>query len=125
MMILSIGNRATVTDIASVADASRIYLEHQDASGEGGSTFPSGKLANGADVAEISYNGRVWADLNGERHLVYCPWSAPVDEGRPDIFRDGFESVCGKKCSNPHMAGTLKHRVFALGVASANRALGK
>lgn len=48
--------------VHSFAEASAIYCEMRDASGEGGSTWRDGRLYRGEEyVARISYNGRVWA----------------------------------------------------------------
>lgn len=50
-------------------EASRVYRSQRDKSGEGGSTFPEGVIVlDNADIARISYNGRVW----------------PMDAWRPD-----------------------------------------
>ena len=57
---------------ATAEEASRIYLEKQDATGEGASTFPDGTW-NGK---HISYNGRVWDSADDWRtgvRPVYCP----------------------------------------------------
>jgi hypothetical protein len=60
MMTLKIGRRLTL-NVASLADASVAYSEARDASGEGASTFPEGRVScNATQVARISYNGRVW-----------------------------------------------------------------
>ena len=48
--------------VSTFEDASRVYQSRRDASGLGASKFPSGFVwENGSVVAEISYNGRVWA----------------------------------------------------------------
>jgi hypothetical protein len=54
-MKLRIGNRLTI-EVKDFAEASRIYSAERDASGEGGSTFPVGRLPG----HYVSYNGRVW-----------------------------------------------------------------
>ena len=57
--------------VSSLGEASRLYREAVDASGEGASTFPLGRvIANwrGREYT-VSYNGRVW---DGDR-LVYDP----------------------------------------------------
>lgn len=47
---------------ADIAEASRLYSEARDGSGEGASTFPEGEiLEDGKAIARISYNGKVWA----------------------------------------------------------------
>lgn len=51
------------------------YEAARDASGEGASTFPVGMVRDrafdGNLVAVISYNGRVWTDLDGD--LLFDP----------------------------------------------------
>lgn len=54
-MILTIGKRHAV-NVADVVEASAVYCRLRDESGEGGSTFPEGKLPG----HRISYNGKVW-----------------------------------------------------------------
>jgi hypothetical protein len=50
-------------DVADFAEASSVYAEARDLSGEGVSTFPIGFIdAAGQLIAEISYNGRVWTN---------------------------------------------------------------
>lgn len=51
--------RRRVYDVASIADASRLYQRLRDESGLGASRWPHGQLSNGMYV---SYNGRVWRD---------------------------------------------------------------
>ena len=55
-MKLRIGNRLT-QEVATLAEASEVYCAARDASGEGGSTFPIGRLPG----HHVSYNGKVWA----------------------------------------------------------------
>lgn len=118
-LTLTIHGRLT-QDVADFAEASAAYQQARDLSGEGGSTFPFGTIErDGEQVARVSYNGRVW---EGDR-LVYCPGSVGKDEGRPDVFNAGLESVWGRKCGNPHPAGTVEHIVFERGAARARGAL--
>lgn len=114
MMRLDIPGRLTV-EVADFAEASTAYRDAVEASGEGGSTFPSGTLT-GTGIYRVSYNGRVW---EADGVLVYCPGSAPKDEGRPDIYNEGREAVWGRKRDNPYLADTVKHRVFERGAAFA------
>lgn len=48
--------------VADYAEASRIYEDRRDESGEGASTFDEGAVldGDGVSMARISYNGRVW-----------------------------------------------------------------
>lgn len=64
--------------IASNAqEASEIYCEARDTSGEGASTFPEGNWKG----HRISYNGRVWQ--KDGKLSIYNPGSVT-----PDIWRD-------------------------------------
>jgi hypothetical protein len=56
-VILRIGKRFAAP-VADLAEASRVYQRERDASGEGGSTFPVGRVGS----HRISYNGKVWGD---------------------------------------------------------------
>lgn len=49
--------------VADFAQASRIYGERRDESGEGASTFADGAVLDdrGVRIGRISYNGRIWA----------------------------------------------------------------
>lgn len=122
-LTLVIPGRATA-QVADYADASRVYLDEQTNSGEGASTFPTALVTdNGKALARVSYNGRVWtSNPDGADRLVYCPASAGVDEGRPDIFNAGRESEWGKRVPNPHTGGSVEHTVFARGAAFALKA---
>ena len=61
-MILKIGRRST-HEVADAVEASRVFSAERDASGEGASTFPDGKVTDkGRFVARISYNGRIWSE---------------------------------------------------------------
>lgn len=122
MLTLTIPGRLTV-EVADFPAASAAYVEARDASGEGGSTFPIGKLVLGLAQWEVSFNGRIWLRSQlGTSQLIYCPTSAAVDQGRPDIFNAGRESVWGRKCENPHPVGSVEREVFALGVEAARAA---
>jgi hypothetical protein len=60
-MTLHIGRLSV--PVRSYQHASEVYEAARDESGEGASTFPCGKITIGPNkvVAEVSYNGRVWA----------------------------------------------------------------
>jgi len=60
-----------VKDFASLAEASKFYLEMSDMSGEGASTFRDGKIVDGRKKLRVSYNGRVW---DGE-DIVFDPYA--------------------------------------------------
>ena len=60
MMTLTIGRRLRAR-VATFAEASRIYSQLRDESGEGGSTFPTGRLTSGKAKYFVSYNGRIWS----------------------------------------------------------------
>ena len=73
-MKLKIGKRL-LFDVRSIQEASRIYCEERDKSGEGARTFPDGKIDR--DYF-ISYNGKVW---QGKR-LIFSPyWKPEANEG--------------------------------------------
>lgn len=126
-MTLIIPGRGFVRTISTddFAEASRLYRAEQEASGEGSSTFREGEVRDrrGDKIARVSYNGRVWrldpAKPDGGGRLIYCPGSDGQDEGRPDIFNEGRESVWGRKVPNPYATGTLEQRVFEAGAAFA------
>jgi hypothetical protein len=59
MMTMHIGRRATVI-VADLREASALYQQLRDDSGEGCSTFPDAFVTRGPSVYRISYNGRVW-----------------------------------------------------------------
>lgn len=60
MYTLTIGRRLK-TPVNSFEEASKVYSDYRDESGEGASTFQKGSIKLGSKlVAEISYNGRVW-----------------------------------------------------------------
>lgn len=54
-MRLRIGKRLSV-EVADLREASIVYQRERDASGEGASTFPFGRVGK----YTVSYNGRVW-----------------------------------------------------------------
>lgn len=73
-LILKIGTRETLIAL-DLHHASDLYCEERDASGEGASTFPPGRVfdTEGRKVAKISYNGRVWPPARwheGQRPLI-------------------------------------------------------
>lgn len=69
MYTLKIGTRGTFS-VASFKEASAKYAEVRDASGEGASTFPMGKLYDGKIlIAELSYKRQgVGAGPRARRH---------------------------------------------------------
>lgn len=63
-----------IIEAETAADASAIYSEKRDRSGEGASTFPNGEWEGN----RISYNGKVWAGLGEWRHgdqPIYNPYA--------------------------------------------------
>lgn len=60
LIFIAIGNRSW--PVASVEEASRIFMAARDRFGEGASKTPVPLIidANGAVLAHVSYNGRVW-----------------------------------------------------------------
>lgn len=67
MMILFIGQRSTV-NVRDFAHASEEYAKEREASQEGASTFPEGRIMRGGrKVARVSYNAKVWGP---------APWHA-------------------------------------------------
>lgn len=57
-MILTIPGRLSM-EVPDFAAASAAYANARDESGEGGSTFPEGKLT-GTGLYRVSYNARIW-----------------------------------------------------------------
>lgn len=58
-MQIKIGN--TVRNVTNFADASRVWSEYRNAAAFGSSSAPKVIIIeDGEQVAEISYNGRVW-----------------------------------------------------------------
>ena len=76
-MKLRIGRRISV-DVRDFAQASALYCNARDASGEGASTFPVGLLPG----HYVSYNGKVWAgepsDWVPGREPVFNPYAEKV-----------------------------------------------
>lgn len=76
-LTLKIGMREMLIalDLHHAAD---LYSEHRDASGEGASTFPPGRVfdESGRPIARISYNGRVWPPARWQ------PGMAPLIDNR-------------------------------------------
>lgn len=56
---LTIGRRHTGL-YETLADAQAAYCALRDASYEGASTFPSGRVDVAGKVLAVSYNGRIW-----------------------------------------------------------------
>jgi hypothetical protein len=76
-LALRIGRSRNLVEVASLAEASRIYAELRDRTGRGASTMPEGRIYDAETcklVANLSYNGRVW---QGDR-CVYDPFEAEV-----------------------------------------------
>lgn len=70
-MKLKIGNRHTV-EVKSLEEASRVYCELRDESGEGSRTWPEGKVGQ----HRISYNGKVWDRLAlAGAEVVFNPYA--------------------------------------------------
>jgi len=116
--MLTVSFKKKSVAVATLADASALFSAARDKSGQGNRTWRDGIVTNeaGETVARIVYNGRVFQNDK----LVYCPHSASQDEGRPEVFNEGRESVWGAKKPNPYTAGTVEQRVFARGVEFAN-----
>jgi len=74
---LKIGRRHTVR-VLSLEDASCVYQQLRDESGEGGSTFPDGELTIGNRIYRVSYNGKVWANMEWKSGdaPAYSPYDA-------------------------------------------------
>lgn len=80
-MKLTIGRRLT-QEVGSVEEASRIYCRLRDASGEGYSTFPEGRIRDGKKAYRVSYNGRVWTnETDRKSRTVVC--EAQYEEANP------------------------------------------
>jgi len=69
MMFIEIGCKRY--EVASFARASAMFCAARDASGLGASAVPGADIVDehGTFVARISYNGRIWADRDGDRLL--------------------------------------------------------
>lgn len=64
----------------SLADLSAEYSKRRNASGEGGSTFPSPTVYQDSKrLGYISYNGRIWP---GHRLDRYDPEKMPIYDNR-------------------------------------------
>lgn len=61
MMTLTIGRRVKA-QVANIEEGVKRFAAERDASCEGASTFPEGKIKSGRYVAKVSYNGRVVLD---------------------------------------------------------------
>ncbi len=65
---------------ADIIEASRLYADARDASGEGFRTWPDGSVfRNGAKVARISYNAKVWqpGKWTPGRTPIFNPYREP------------------------------------------------
>lgn len=61
-----------LAEVWDLEDASKVYCQVRDESGEGASTFPDGLVFGSNSLAyTISYNGKVW--LRDE--VVYNPYA--------------------------------------------------
>lgn len=68
-LALRLGRSRTLVEVASYAEASRIYSELRDRAGHDVNNMPEGRVYDAEThqlVARLSYNGRIWA---GERCL--------------------------------------------------------
>jgi hypothetical protein len=80
-LTLVIGRRHRIP-VASLREASTIYSRLRDESGEGGSTWPDGRVGK----FHVSYNGKVWSKPS--RHWkpgdtpVYDPYALDADSVR-------------------------------------------
>lgn len=72
-MKLFIGTKL-IGEFATFAEASAAFCKRRDASGEGASTFPNGRLLPGHF---ISYNGKVWKlkQTGFDLDAVYSPYA--------------------------------------------------
>lgn len=68
MIKLKIGRK--VFEVAGFPEASAVYQRERNASGEGASTFPVGRIPG----HYVSYNGKVWAGSPKD----WAPGKAPV-----------------------------------------------
>lgn len=89
--MFSINIRGTVYTARTLAGISAAYCKARDESGEGASTFPFPDIVGTDDetgketiVARLSYNGRIWPNIEYDRRIVplYDPAADPV----PDIL---------------------------------------
>lgn len=71
-MILSINGHPDQT-VASFAAASAAYSQVRDLSGEGVSTFPTGRLHSPNAAYRVSYNGKVWLGDEHASDLIFDP----------------------------------------------------
>lgn len=77
---LKIGRRKAIP-VRDLVDASVCYQLERERSGEGASTFPHGFVFNGETLlAEVSYNGRVWAPGTGGKN--WKPGNVPMLEAQ-------------------------------------------
>ena len=75
-LALRIGRTRRLVEVADFAEASRIYAELRDRSGLGVSKLPRARLyQGGVQVAEVSYNGRVWDRAD---RCVFDPFAAEL-----------------------------------------------
>ena len=67
-------------EVADVREASAVYCRVRKESGEGGSTFPTGRISGLGGTYYVSYNGKVWAqnpaakDWTPDRTPVHDPY---------------------------------------------------
>ena len=75
-MVLQVGEHRY--QVATFAQASRMFCIARDKNGEGASNTPSPKIVDeaGAVIAHVSYNGRVWAGA------TYVPDATPLYDNR-------------------------------------------
>jgi hypothetical protein len=79
-----------ITGCESLIDAQRAYITLRDALGYGASQFGFGKVFDqtGLHVAEISYNGRLWAPAE-DRVTPWRPGVLAIAEAPEDLEDEG------------------------------------
>lgn len=82
--------------VADIASASAKYCVARELSGEGASTFPEGTIREGTKfVGRISYNGRVWANVdwrNGDKP-IYDPLDSVTPRYNPEAVDVAIEQA--------------------------------
>lgn len=73
-MILKIGKRSEHR-VSTLKEASDLYAQVRDESGEGASTFPEGQLL-GTSTYRVSYNAKIWSEDSQGPYVVYNPYLA-------------------------------------------------
>ena len=78
-LALRIGSRRVLLGVASIADASRLFLKMQRAAMERGGMIRRGEIFDGTSlVARVSQNGRVWPAVEWQPGIasLYDPTDA-------------------------------------------------